>query len=420
MGEEVSDGVSLELEYLNGLKFFDEHWHYQGRDYPYAAVSGIDYYAVRTRHSVNFVPTGTSHDAYLTVEFEDRSRVSVRQEYAYFGSSQKKRAEAVMRASEILSEMTFTARYERYEKALNDKKHAVFSGYQFHRDGDVFKKNAHLCNLRDKDVGKRLTVFDFVFDYPGIGWHGFRKRFTHQVSLRINRDCFLRFFNDTYGLAWSGERLRSKRRRVSEADFQSAVLKLCARLAKIDGRITVDEIVRVRHYFGITEQSLPGSAEIFREFARNDVSVKVLATELRDLFTGNSEALDAVMRGLVQVAAADGHLHAAEVAFLLEVGGVFGIPDTESSAMLEALGMGYASGAARRGDSGLAVYYHLLGLKPGASLAAVKVAYWQKAKAHHPDVLRGMGAGLDKIKESEVILVRINEAYAILSKRLAN
>lgn len=415
----MSEENSLELEYLSQLKLFNNHLQYGERVVRYSDIAEIEYYAVQTRHSVNFIPTGTDYDAYLKLHVQGDRPVAIAQEWAYRSSQQKMRAEAVMRAADIIGEITFTDRYERYERQLAEKNFIEFAGYQFNRDGDIFSNNIFVCNIKNGTVRKWLSAFEFSFEYPVETMFGFRRRRVRVVDLKVNRDCFLRFLRDTFGYVWKDEKIREKRRKVTELEFQSLVLKLCARLSKVDGRITADEILRIKAVFGITDETLPGAADIFREAAKESARAQALASSLRDLFGSSKEPLYFVWVGLIQIAIADGKLHPAEEEFLRDVAQTFGIPGSELESIL--LAMKAEVGARNKTDSysDETMCYEILGIAPGASIEMVKSAYREKARRHHPDILRANGVDPEKIKESERLLVIINKAYATLIKKAA-
>jgi len=60
--------------------------------------------------------------------------------------------------------------------------------------------------------------------------------------------------------------------------------------------------------------------------------------------------------------------------------------------------------------------YSVLGLPEGASIEDIKRAYRELCTANHPDRVRGMGLGEDFVEFATQNMVRINNAYAQLSK----
>ena len=60
--------------------------------------------------------------------------------------------------------------------------------------------------------------------------------------------------------------------------------------------------------------------------------------------------------------------------------------------------------------------YATLGLLEGASIEEVKKAYHELCRANHPDRIRGAGLGQDIMEFANQNMIRINAAYAQLTK----
>ncbi|MEI9929102.1 MAG: J domain-containing protein [Rhizomicrobium sp.] len=60
--------------------------------------------------------------------------------------------------------------------------------------------------------------------------------------------------------------------------------------------------------------------------------------------------------------------------------------------------------------------YSVLGLQEGASIEEVKKAYYEVCRTSHPDRIRGAGLGHDFIEFANQNMMRINAAYAQLTK----
>ena len=60
--------------------------------------------------------------------------------------------------------------------------------------------------------------------------------------------------------------------------------------------------------------------------------------------------------------------------------------------------------------------YEVLGLTDGASMEEIKKAYHELSRANHPDRIRGVGLGQDFIDFANQNMIRINAAYAQLTK----
>ena len=60
--------------------------------------------------------------------------------------------------------------------------------------------------------------------------------------------------------------------------------------------------------------------------------------------------------------------------------------------------------------------YSLLGLQEGATMEEIKKAYRELCTANHPDRVRGSGLGQDFVEFATENMMRINSAYAQLTK----
>lgn len=412
----MGDDQSFELEFLGALRFLSKEFEYGKKTYPYSAITGIEYYAVRTKHSVNFIPTGTTHEAYLKIHFEDQPSLEVKQERPLFRSAEEKRAQAVMRAAGIFSQTTFTDRYARYERQFAKANFVEFSNYQFHRDGDVFRNKELLCNIRDKSVRFELDIFQLVLEYPKPFILGFNRQVRHFINLRLNRDCFLRFMNDAYGLTWQGETIPSKRTKPTEVNIRLAIVALCGCLSRSAGYPSPTFLWVCRSEFGISDSHLGESIQLVRAYAANTTSASDVADGLREMFNGAKEPLTHILIGLATVAFSS---QTPDLGTLRLIGAAFQIPANNVDDAIVFARQKHRSYEAGR-HSELEGCYAALGLKPGASLDDVKAAYREKVKLHHPDLVRSSGADEDQLRESEQIMVVLNAAYHSLTSELTS
>ena len=60
--------------------------------------------------------------------------------------------------------------------------------------------------------------------------------------------------------------------------------------------------------------------------------------------------------------------------------------------------------------------YSVLGLAEGASIEEIKRAYHELSRANHPDRIRGAGLSQDIVEFANQNMIRINAAYAQLTK----
>jgi len=106
----------VHLEHLSSLSFYNDRFQYKGTSYAFDDVEHITFTATKTRHSVNFIPTGTTFETDLRLVLADGRILTITPDRGFL--NREARFEAILRAAEIISEITFTKRMENYESLL--------------------------------------------------------------------------------------------------------------------------------------------------------------------------------------------------------------------------------------------------------------------------------------------------------------
>jgi len=209
---------------------------------------------------------------------------------------------------------------------LAQRNFLTWDGRQFAPNGDVFQSHEFKFNLRDKNVDARLGVFHLQCHHKKPGFGGALRSFFFDddqiVDISTDRDCFLYFMKHVVGLSWPNERIRSKRRKSREIYFD-ALLKLGAKICKVDGAVSAPELLAFKTHFGIDENAYPNASKVFRQAVASHQDAKSLAREIYAVFDGAQEPLEYVLLGLLKIAAADGVIHDAERKLIVEVGDEF-------------------------------------------------------------------------------------------------
>lgn len=205
--------------------------------------------------------------------------------------------------------------------------------------------------------------------------------------------------------------------------FFYAIIKLSAKMAKVDGQVTPDEIKKLREYFDIDRVGIDGVGNIFNKSVKNKERVEDISEEVYSCLGNNRECLEYIIIGLLQIASADGTFHLLEIKFIIKVSIIFGFTKAEQLSLFAMFGVDSGvynieeeESQERNCGSTYTVeqYYRILNCEPGATNNEIKKAYRQLVKKHHPDLLRSKKVPIDEIKNSEDILKIINEAYNYL------
>lgn len=195
--------------------------------------------------------------------------------------------------------------------------------------------------------------------------------------------------------------------------FTASAAAILAKMAKADGVVSSEEIACVERVFarlGFDRQSRNYAVNVFRRAKDDGHSIyeyaaefakAVESVEVRELFYGL----------LWDLACADGKVTPNELSILQRI-----------PLMLQ-IRMGWfelyrrerlhTSGAARQGhgDDGLSEAYATLGVSASSSDDAIKKAYRDLAKRHHPDLLRAQGLPEELVGRATEKMSRINAAW---------
>ena len=422
MTEKPYQQDSLKLDSLDKLIFFDNQLEYNNKIYDYKDIKHIEFSATVIKHRVNFVPSGTSYDAKLFLHLEGGDRLHVKQERGFLERKNKEHFEAIMRVAGILMDITFEQRVTFYERLMEDKGFVAWGKYQIARDGDLFKMNELCFNILRDDISCRLSPFSVECrrrnSRLGEKLKAFLLGSAETIDLSIDKDCFLYVMKRYLNLSWESQPVPEKRKKAKDI-FNEALLILGARLCKVDGRVSAEEIVRFKEYFGIDESTHPGAGKIFREAINSSEDIRETARKVFDLLGGKKEPLEYILLGLIKIASADGVFDKAEEEFIRVVATMFEFSEEKLNRLF--LIFEYArteeNASEKTEESSQRIRcLRVLGLNSNATIQEVKVAYRRLAQKHHPDLLRARGVPIDDIKNAEEILKVINVAYRWLGR----
>jgi DnaJ like chaperone protein len=105
------------------------------------------------------------------------------------------------------------------------------------------------------------------------------------------------------------------------------MIALAAKMAKVDGVITKDEVLAFKKAFKVSDLEMKQAAHVFN-LAKQDVGgYEACAEELVTVFKGDRKMLEYVLEGVFHIARADGVVHPKEEEFLRQVAKCFGFTD---------------------------------------------------------------------------------------------
>ncbi|WP_088347410.1 MULTISPECIES: TerB family tellurite resistance protein [Rhodomicrobium] len=187
--------------------------------------------------------------------------------------------------------------------------------------------------------------------------------------------------------------------------FTIGVIGLGAKMAKVDGHVTKDEVHAFKEVFRVPESERKNVARVF-DLAKQDVAgFESYAKQLARLFHDDPEMLHNILEGLFYIAEADRVLQPTERDYLATVAHHFGIGDDEFRAIL-------ARHYAAERDSP----YRVLGVEPAISDEDLHRHYRKLMVQNHPDKLMARGLPQEMIDIANKKIAAMNEAYDEIRK----
>jgi DnaJ like chaperone protein len=196
--------------------------------------------------------------------------------------------------------------------------------------------------------------------------------------------------------------------RPNDVGFTAAVIGLAAKMAKADGTTTEGEMRAAAAVF----RPPPGEERAFRRaflLANQTVlGFESYAMQIGRKYRARPCLLEDVLDGLFHIAAADGPVTEAELAYLADVAAHFGFSELEFR-RIKATNLGPDADDP----------YAILGLLPGASMDEVRQAWRRAAAENHPDRMLQRGAPPEFVEIARDKTAAINAAYARIREELS-
>jgi DnaJ like chaperone protein len=194
--------------------------------------------------------------------------------------------------------------------------------------------------------------------------------------------------------------------------YFAATFSMLGKLAKADGMVTPHEIEvleRVmRDNLRLSPDARKFAIDIFNVAKDSDEKFEDFAGQFYTEFGSSPEMLASLIELLLLLAYADGDLHAAEEAMILDAVKIFGLQDQYQQLKSRFSGI--------PGD--ISTYYEILGAKKGDELASVKKKYRRLAMEYHPDRVQAKGMPPEFAQAAEDKFKEIQHAFDMVEKHV--
>ena len=192
---------------------------------------------------------------------------------------------------------------------------------------------------------------------------------------------------------------------LKQIGFTIGVIVLSAKMAKADGKVTVEEIKAFKEKINVPENEIKNVAKLWDQAKKTTDGFEVYAKQVSDLLEKNSSVLEELLTLLIIIAQADGKITIPEIEYLKKVGDIFGFSNEEFERI-------YLSKSGIYSDP-----YQILGVLQNAPIEEIKQKWKQLAINHHPDRLISQGIPEDLIQKNTSRLKEINNAWDIIQKQ---
>jgi len=189
--------------------------------------------------------------------------------------------------------------------------------------------------------------------------------------------------------------------------FTTAVIVLCAKMAKVDGQVTPDEIAAFKKIFQIPTDEQETVGKLFNEARREATGFEPYAQQIAALFSHQPAVLEEILGALFVIAKADGVVHPNELQFVQQVAQIFGFGPHR----FEQLKAIYLGSGEQDSDA-----YEVLGLTRDVADGDIKKTYRKLIRENHPDTLMAQGLPQEFIDLANEKMAKINAAYDRIEK----
>ena len=188
--------------------------------------------------------------------------------------------------------------------------------------------------------------------------------------------------------------------------FAIALIILTAKLAKVDGHVSKEELIAIKDKLKIPDHEIDQVGKIFNKAKEDSLGYEPYARQIAQIYKNNTVVLDEVINILFYIAEADSNVSNSETAMIKSIAKIFGLSSSQFEGIKES-----------RKSSDKLNPYLVLGCDPNDDFAAIRKKYLLLSKKHHPDILMNKGVPKEVIEESKKKMRAINSAFAQIEKK---
>ena len=191
--------------------------------------------------------------------------------------------------------------------------------------------------------------------------------------------------------------------------FALSLIVLSAKLSKVDGQVSKEELIAVKDKLRIPENEIDQVGKIFNKAKEESTGYEPYAQQIAQIYRGNINVLEEVINILFYIAEADGNVSNAEIKMIEHISQIFGLTEMQFNSIKES-----------RKSSDKLNPYVVLESQPDDAIEIIRKRYLKLSKEHHPDLLMSKGVPQEVIDESKAKMRAINSAWDQVQKLKSN
>ena len=186
---------------------------------------------------------------------------------------------------------------------------------------------------------------------------------------------------------------------IKQIGFTIGIIVLSAKMAKADGKVSIEEIITFRKYVSIPEKDIKNVGRLWDQAKKSTDGFEIYALQLSRLFKPKSAVLEQIIHLLFNIAISDGKITNDENLYIKKVGNIFGFNDKD----FNIISSNYSTNVLDP--------YQILGVEKYYTLKQINQKRLKLIKENHPDKLLAQGLPNEFVQNSLTKLKTINNAW---------
>ena len=191
---------------------------------------------------------------------------------------------------------------------------------------------------------------------------------------------------------------------IKQIGFTIGIIVLSAKMAKADGKVSIEEIITFRKYVSIPEKDIKNVGMLWDQAKKSTDGFEIYALQLSRLFKPKSAVLEQIIHLLFNIAISDGKITNDENLYIKKVGNIFGFNDKD----FNIISSNYSTNVLDP--------YQILGVEKYYTLKQINQKRLKLIKENHPDKLLAQGLPNEFVQNSLTKLKTINNSWEQIKK----